>query len=188
MSPLVFTTNASSVDDGAQISYPVQADRGLPGQIATSAPTTILTGANETGSRLLYGVPLATNGSGLLPNSVTTRTTAGAILGISARTAAFERGGPDSSPAYADGIPDGRAVNILTRGPIYLDAWEAIAIGANLRYFKSGTNIGRWGVTASAGNSLLLAAGGWAIRKAAAAGGVVMVEINTPAALTFTAD
>jgi len=193
MSPLVFTTNASSIDDGAQISYPAQADRGLPGQIATSAPTTILTGANETGSRLLYGVPLAVNGSGQLPNSVTTRTTAGAILGISARTAAFERTGPDSSPAYADGIPDGRAVNILTRGVIYLDAWEAIAIGTNpaapiLRYFKSGTNIGRWGVTASAGNSLLLAAGGWAIRKAAAAGGVVMVEINTPAALTFTAD
>lgn len=185
MAPLVFTTTASTVDDGAQIAYPALADRGIPGQIATIGPSSILTGANETGSRLNFGAPLALNGSGLLPNSVRLPTGAGAILGIAARTQTTERDGP---PNYADGIPDGRAVNILTRGIIYLDVWETVAIGAALRWFRTGTNAGRWGTTASAGNSLNLAAGGWIIRKAGNASTVLMLEINTPAQLSFTAD
>lgn len=182
---LTFTTTASTTDDGAQIAYAMIGDRGFPGQIATIGPSTILTGANETGARIAYGVPLGLNGSGVLPNSASVRTTAGALLGISVRTQVSMRDGPTS---YADGIPDGAAINILTQGLIFLEVYEALAIGDALRYFKSGTNIGKWGKTASTGNSLALAAGGWVIRKAAAAGGVAVVEINTPAQLTVTAD
>lgn len=182
---LTVTPTASVIDDGAQIAYAMAGDRGLPGQIATIGDSTILTGANETGARIGFGVPLGANGSGVLPNSANVRTTAGALLGISVRTQTTMRDGPTG---YADGIPDGGAINILTQGFIYLEVWEILAIGDGLRYFKSGTNIGKWGKTASAGNSLALAAGGWVIRKGAAAGGVAVVEINTPAQLTVTAD
>jgi hypothetical protein len=183
---LIVTPNASSVDDGAQIAYPLAADRGLPGQIADLTEATIRAGHNETAARIPFGIPVRLNGSGLLNNSCTPLTAAGAILGLTARTAVAERDGP--SGAYADGIPIGAAVNILTRGPIYLEVIEAVALTDSLRYFKSGTNAGKWGKTASAGNSLLLTAGNWAIRKAGAVGTVLLLEINTPAALSFTAD
>lgn len=182
---LIITPTASVVDDGAQIAYAMAGDRGLPGQIGAIGPSSILTGANETGARIPFGVPLGLNGGGVLNNSANVRTTAGAVLGISVRTQTVERDGPTG---YADGIPDGRAVNILTRGFIYLECWEALAIGDALRYFKSGANLGKWGKSASVGNSLNFAAGGWVIRKGAVAGGVALVEINTPAQLTVTAD
>jgi len=183
---LTVTTTASTVDDGAQIAYSMTADRGVSGQIATESPSTVLSGANETGARIAFGIPVAANSSGVLNNSCKPLTAAGAILGLSARTATTERDGPSNS--YADGIPDGRAVNILTRGFIYLEVIEAVAPGDTLRYFKSGTNAGKWGKTSSAGNSLALAAGGWAIRKSGAVGTVLQLEINTPAQLSFTAD
>lgn len=183
--PIIVTPTASNVDDGAQIAYQATADRGIPGQIATIGPAAILSGANETGARIPFGVPLAVNGSGVLPNSAQVRTTAGALLGISVRTQTVERDGP---PNYADGIPDGRAVNILTQGFIYLECWETVLPTDALRYFKSGVNAGKWGKTASVGNSLNLAAGGWAIRKGGSASQLLVLEINTPANLTVTAD
>jgi len=183
---LIVTTTASSVDDGAQIAYPLIADRGLPGQIADLRDANITTGHNETAARIPFGIPVRLNSSGVLPNSCTPLTAAGSILGLTARTAVAERDGPSGS--YADGIPVGAAVNILTRGPIYLEVIEGVALTDSLRYFKSGANAGKWGKTASAGNSLLLTAGNWAIRKAGAVGTVLLLEINTPAALAFTAD
>lgn len=182
---LIFTNTASTVDDGAQISYPMGMDLGIPGQIATTGDTRILSGNNETGNRIAYGVPLGLNSSGVLPNSVQTRTTAGAVIGISARSHVFEKNGP---PGYEDGIPSGSAVNILTGGFIFLPVWEAVAIGDALRFFKSGANAGLWGKTASAGNSLLFPAGNWSIRKGAGAGQVIQVEFNFPAGVSVTAD
>jgi hypothetical protein len=182
---LVSTPTVSTVDDGAQISYPMTADLGIAGQIATTGDTRTLSGNNETAVRIAYGVPLGLNNSGLLPNSVQMRTTAGAVIGISARSHVYERGGP---PGYEDGIPPGSAVNILTAGFIYLPVWEDVAITDALRFFKSGVNAGLWGKTASAGNSLLLPAGNWSIRKGAAAKSVVQVEFNFPAGISLTAD
>jgi hypothetical protein len=183
---LIVTPTASVVDDGAQIAYPLTMDRGNPGQIADLRDATIATGHNETAARIPFGIPVRLNGSGLLNNSCIPLTAAGSILGLTARTAVAERDGP--SGAYADGIPIGAAVNILTRGPLYLEVIETVALTDSLRYFKSGPNAGKWGKTASAGNSLLLTAGNWAIRKAGAVGTVLLLEINTPAALSFTAD
>jgi hypothetical protein len=182
---IVSTPSASTIDDGAQISYPMTPDLGIAGQIATIGNTRILSGSNETSSRIAYGVPLGINSSGLLPNSVQTRTTAGALIGISARSHVFEKGGP---PTYEDGIPPGSAVNILTAGTIYLQVWEAVAATDALRFFKSGANAGFWGKTASAGNSLLFPAGNWAIRKGGSAGQVIQVEFNFPAGVSLTAD
>ena len=183
---LIVSPTASTVDDGAQVAYPLTMDRGNPGQIADLREATITTGHNETAARIPFGIPVRLNGSGVLNNSCTPLTAAGSILGLTARTAVQERDAPSTN--YADGIPIGAAVNILTRGPIYLEVIEAVALTDSLRYYKSGANAGKWGKTASAGNSLLLSAGNWAIRKAGAAGLVLLLEINTPAALAFTAD
>jgi hypothetical protein len=95
---------------------------------------------------------------------------------------------PATAPTYTEGVPDLKAVNILTQGTMYLQVMEAVAPGDTLRFHKSGTNAGKWGKTASAGHTLALAAGGWVIRKAGAAGLVLALEINTPAQLSFTAD
>lgn len=186
-----FTPTTVTSGEGAQFDYPLNLDRGIPGQIADLSPVHIITGANETGAYLAYGVPVAANGSGVLNNSCKLAAAAGAILGITARTAVHEKSGipaPGTAPSYTEGVPDLGAVNILTQGTIYLEVMEAVAPGDTLRFHKSGTNAGKWGKTASAGHTLALAAGGWKIRKAGAVGLVLAVEINTPAELTFTAD
>jgi hypothetical protein len=186
-----FTPTAITSGEGAQFDYPLQLDRGLVGQVADLSMSRVITGANETGSLLAFGVPVARNSSGVLTNSCQLATAAGAILGITVRSAVHEKVGipaPGAAASYSEGIPDLKAVNILTRGTILLEVMEAVAPGDALRFHKSGTNAGKWGKTASSGNTLALAAGGWVIRKAGAAGLLLALEINTPAQLTFTAD
>ena len=134
------------------------------------------------------GVPLVRNGSGVLPNSAQVASGAGALLGISVLTDVHELGSRDAATPYQAGIRPDHAVNILKEGAIYIEVFEAVAPGDALRYFKSGANAGKWGKTASAGNSLALAAGAWEIERGAAAGGLLVLRVNAPAALTFTAD
>lgn len=186
-----FTPTAVTSGEGAQYDYPLQLNIGIPGQIADLGNLRVITGANETGSLLAYGVPVVTNSSGLLANSCRLASGAGAILGITARSSTQEKQNIPaigSAPSYSEGIPNLKAVNILTQGTIYLEVMEAVALGDTLRFHKSGANTGKWGKTASAGNTLALAAGGWVIRRAGAVGLVLELEINTPAQLTFTAD
>jgi hypothetical protein len=186
-----FTPTAISSGEGAQLDYPMNKDRGLPGQIADISFSRLITGANETGGFIAYGVPVVANGSGLLANSCQLATAAGAILGVTARSAVHEKTGIPAfatPPSYSEGIPTGKSVNILTQGTLYLELMEAVVPGDTLRFHKSGTNAGKWGKTASAGHTLALAAGGWVIRKSGAVGLVLALEINTPAQLSFTAD
>lgn len=186
-----FTPTAVSSGEGAQLSYPMQIDRGIPGQISDLSTLRVITGANETGALIAYGVPVIVNSSGVLANSCKLANVAGAILGITARTAVHEKTGIPaigSAPSYSEGIPDLKAVNILTQGTIYLEVMENVAPGDALRFHKSGANAGKWGKTASNGHTLALAAGGWVIRKSGTSSRVLALEINTPAQLTFTAD
>lgn len=186
-----FTPTPVTSGEGAQLDYNLQLDRGLPGQIADLAMSRVITGANETGSMIAFGVPVNANSAGVLANSCKLATVAGAILGITVRSAVHEKVGipaPGVAPSYTEGVPDLKAVNILTAGSIYLQVMEAVAPGDTLRFHKSGTHAGKWGKTASAGNTLALAAGGWVIRKSGSANQVLALEINTPAQLSFTAD
>lgn len=189
-----FTPTAVTSGEGVQYNYPMQMDLGLPGQIADLAIARVITGNNETGLPIPYGIPVVANSSGVLNNSCKPATGAGAALGITARSAVHEKlilpmvgEGPDPADSV-DGIPPLKEVNLITQGTVYLLVMEAVAPGDTLRFHKSGSNAGKWGKTASNGNTLALVAGNWAIRKGAAAGQVVALELNTPAALTFTAD
>lgn len=186
-----FTATPITSGEGAQLDYNLQLDRGLPGQIADLSLSRTITGANETGSMLAFGVPVVANSAGVLANSCKLATTAGAILGITVRTSVHEKVGipaPGVAPSYTEGVPDLKAVNILTQGTIYLQVMEAVAPGDTLRFHKSGTHAGKWGKTASAGNTLALAAGNWVIRKSGSANQVLSLEVNSPAQLSFTAD
>jgi hypothetical protein len=187
-----FTTTAVSSGEGVQYDYPQVMARGVRGQIASGMDTTVISGSNETAGYVAYGIPVVANSGGVLPNSFRGATTAGAILGILARSHVNEKDGrpmPTVAPTvYTDGVPPLKAGNILTKGQIYLEVMEAVAPGDTLRYHKSGANSGKWGKTASAGNTLALAAGNWVIRKSGDAQTVMVLELNTPGALTFTAD
>jgi hypothetical protein len=183
-----FTPTVGNTIDGAQNSYPMGMDRGNPGQIADNSIVRAISGANETAARIGFGIPVIINGSGVLPNSMTPAITTGVILGITMRSEVHEKAGWDATVPYAEGIPVNQEGGILTQGSIMLPVWETVAVGAALRYFKSGANAGRWGTTASAGNSLNLAAGGWVIRRAGNASTLLVLEINTPGQLSFTAD
>lgn len=168
--------------------YPMQMAIGRVGELVDLSNTTIVSGNNETTARIPFGVPLVRNGSGVLPNSAQVATAAGAILGLSVFTDVHEVAHRQAAVPYQEGVLPNMAMNILKVGAIYLEVFEAVAPGNALRYFKSGSNAGKWGKTASAGNSLNLAAGNWEIERGAAAGGLLVVRFNAPAALTFTAD
>jgi hypothetical protein len=181
-----YTTNAASdTTQGVQSDYPLDMDRGIPGQLADLSDTHVISGSNETANRIAYGVPLVRNNSGVLPNSAQPATAASTLLGLHVRTHTQEFSPP---PNYSQGVPPGQAINILKRGAIYLEVVEAVAPGDALRYYKSGPNAGKWGKTASAGNSLLLTAGNWEIQKAGKVGQVLKVYFNCPANVAVTAD
>lgn len=183
-----FDTVAGDGIQGVQSSYPLLLDAGVVGQVADMSEVDAIGGMNETASWIPYGIPLVRNGSGVAPNSCQPITAAGSLLGFSLRTNVRELGSRDANPAYRDGVPPKAQVNILKKGTILIEVFEAVAPGDALRYFKSGTNAGKFGKTASAGNSLLFTAGSWEIRKGAAAGGLLRLHIDTPAAIALTAD
>lgn len=183
-----FTNNPGTVDAGVGRDYPMQMAIGRVGELADISGSLIISGNNETTNRIPFGVPLVRNTSGVLPNSAQVASAAGALMGLSVLTDTNELAHHQAAVPYLGGVPSGKAINILKEGAIYIEVWEAIAPGNALRYFKSGTNAGKWGKTASAGNSLNLSAGAWEIEKGAAAGGLAVLRINTPAALVFTAD
>jgi hypothetical protein len=183
-----FTNNAGTVFAGVGRDYPMQMGIGRIGELADISNSTIISGNNETAARILFGIPLIRNGSGVLPNSVTPAVAASTIFGFSVLTDVHEVSHREAATPYQEGIAPNDAVNVLKVGAIYLDCWESLAPGNALRYFKSGVNAGRWGKTASTGNSLNFSAGGWEIERPAAAGGLAIVRFNTPAALVVTAD
>jgi hypothetical protein len=183
-----FTNNPGTVFAGVGRDYSMQMGIGRIGELADISSSTTISGNNETAARILFGIPVIRNGSGVLPNSCTPAVAASTILGITYLTDVHEVSHRDAATPNQEGIKPGGAVNILKVGAIYLDCCESLAPGNSLRYFKSGTNAGRWGKTASAGNSLLFSAGGWEIERPAAAGGLAIVRFNTPAALVVTAD
>jgi hypothetical protein len=168
--------------------YDMQMAIGRIGDLADISDCLIITGNNETTGRIPFGVPLVRNGSGVLPNSVSVASAAGALFGISVRTDATEASHRQASTPYAEGVEPLDVLNVLKQGAVFLETYQTVNATSSLRYYKSGTNAGKWGTTVSAGNSLLLAAGNWEIERAVTGAGLLVVRFNTPAALTFTAD
>jgi hypothetical protein len=187
------TPNVVTSGAAGQIDYPMEKGIGLPGLLADLSGHDALSGSNETGATIRYGVPVVRNGGGVLPNSFVMATAAGALLGLLMRTNTHEKEGRpaiNEVANYIEGVPDLKEGNVLIRGRIYIECMEAVAIGnPTLRFHKSGANAGKWGVAASAGNTLLLpATGAWTIRKAGSATQLAILEINTPANIVVTAD
>jgi hypothetical protein len=183
-----FTNNAGSVFAGVGRDYPMQMAIGRIGELADISNSLIISGSNETAGLIPFGVPLARNGSGVLPNSVQVASAAGAILGLSVLTDVHEVSHRQAATPYAEGLNPREAVNILKQGAIFIETYQAVTVSNPLRYFKSGPNAGKWGTTVSAGNSLLLTAGAWEIERGVTGAGLLVLRVNAPGALTFTAD
>jgi hypothetical protein len=187
-----FTPSTVTSGAAAQIDYPMIKGIGLPGLLADISQSRILSGSNETNAIIPYGIPVKRNAGGTLPNSFEPITGAGAMLGLLVRTNTHEKVGypaVNELPDYEEGVPPLKEGNVMTQGAIYIACMEAVpADSAALRFHKSGAFAGQWGVTAEAGETIALAAGGWVIRKAGSASQLAILEINTPAALSFTAD
>lgn len=184
-----YTNNAGSgPQTGVGREYPMQMNIGRIGELADISHSLTISGNNETNALIPFGVPLVRNGSGVLPNSVQVASTTGAILGLSVLTDVHEVSHRQAATPYAEGIQPLDAVNILKVGAIYIETYQAVTAANPLRYFKSGPNAGKWGTTVSNGNSLLLAAGNWEIERPVAAAGLLVLRINAPGALSFTAD
>jgi hypothetical protein len=186
--PQTYTNNPASLFQGVGRDYAMNVPVGRIGECADISTSLIVSGNNETTGRIPFGVPLARNGSGVLPNSVSVAAAAGAILGLSVLTDVHEISHRLAAVPYQEGIEPGDAVNILKQGAIYLDVFQAVTTANPLRYYRTGVNAGRWGTASSAGVSLLLTAGNWEIERGAGAGGLLTLRINAPGALTFTAD
>lgn len=186
--PQTYTNNPASLFQGVGRDYPMQMGVGRIGELADISGSLIISGNNETGARIPFGVPLARNGSGVLPNSVQVAASAGAILGLSVLTDVHEVSHRQAAVPYQEGVEPNDAVNILKQGAIYLDCFQAVTTANPLRYYRTGVNAGRWGTAVSAGVSLLLSAGNWEIERGAGANGLLILRVNAPGALTFTAD
>jgi hypothetical protein len=187
ITPNVVTTGAAG-----QMDYPMEKGIGLPGLLADASGTRIISGSNETGNVIKYGIPVITNAGGTLPNSFTPAVGASTLLGLLIRTNTHEKEGRppiNGLASLVDGVPDLKEGNILLQGRLYIECMENVAAGnPALRYHKSGANAGKWGVASSAGNTLALAVGGWTVRRAGTSSSLAILEINTPANLTVTAD
>lgn len=183
-----FTNNIGTVDAGVGRDYSMQMAIGRIGELFDISDSLIISGNNETNARIPFGVPLVRNSSGVLPNSAQVASAAGNLLGLSVMTDTNELTHRQEPVPYLGGNPAGKSISILKKGAIYIEVWEALSPGNALRYYKSGPNAGKWGKTASAGNGLQLSPGAWEIERAALAGGLAVLRINTPAALVFTAD
>lgn len=186
--PQTYTNNAGTGFQGVGRDYPMQLAPGRIGELADISRSLIIAGNNETTGRIGFGLPLARNGSGVLPNSVAIASAAGAILGLSVLTDVNEISHRQAAVPYAEGVEPNDAVNILKQGAIYLDVFQAVVPGNPLRYYRTGANAGRWGTAASVGVSLALTAGNWEIERGAGANGLLVLRVNAPGALTFTAD
>lgn len=187
------TPNPVTTGPAGQMDYPMEAGVGLPGLLADLSGHNSISGSNETGSAIPYGVPVVLNSGGTLDNSFAMATAAGALLGFLLRSDTHEKDGRpaiNALPNYIEGVPDLKDGNILVRGRIYIQCMEAVSRGnPTLRFHKSGAHIGKFGTVASAGNTLALpVAAGWTIRRAGNATQLAILEINTPANIVVTAD
>jgi hypothetical protein len=187
------TPNVVTSGAAGQIDYPMEKGIGLPGLLADLSLHSIISGSNETGLTIAYGVPVVRNNGGVLPNSFVMATAAGAMLGLLVRTNTHEKEGRpaiNEIANYEEGVPDLKEGNVLTQGRIYIQCMESVGVGnPTLRFHKSGANAGKWGTAASAGNTIALpTTAGWTIRKAGSATQLAILEINTPANIVLTAD
>lgn len=202
-----FTPTTVSSPSGVQGTYPQLLVKGHEGMVADLQAYVSRSYRNQSGAAIPFGslvmtdnnptsndvfaVELATAATGIVGLAISTLT----MEGVSGSAAYVPNPTPISSAASGSrvGYPDLQTLNVLSKGVVWVHSAHAIALGDAVRFFRadySGTTagafIGRFGKTAVA-NKTVLMAGGARWLSETAANGLALLELDIPG-ITFTAD
>jgi hypothetical protein len=197
-----FTPTTVASPSGVQGSYPLTMEAGLEGGLADLQAYVSRSYFNQTGAAIAFGAPVQLDPTGGRdPLAARMAITVTNVLGITTHSNTFE-GAQGSvytrtpSPILADGrmgYPDKQALNVVSKGVLWVYSCEAVAIGDAVRFFAvthdptlAGAHVGRWGKTAVANKSVAVSGGARWLSKTSAAG-LALLEIDLPGA-TFTLD
>lgn len=171
---------------GVQGSYPQNLTRGHEGMLGDLQAYVSRSYMNETGAVIPFGHAVLANASGVADQSakLPAGASASGVIGIALDSNTFK------AEATADGrkgYPGSQAMNIASKGVVYVFSKDAIAVGDAVRLYhtdgvsasSTGAYAGRFGKTAAAGKTFEVTAGArWL--SSCAAGGIALLEIDIP--------
>lgn len=205
---VTFTNTIVTNPDGVQGDYPLELVVGHEGMLADLQAYVSRSYRNQTGACIPFGRLLQIDNTPTTNDVYAVELAAGAtnIVGISIDSLTFEAV-EDKNSAYTGnptwiredaegekhvGYPDKQTLNVMSKGVIWVYTVEAVALGDDVRAFisdqsgtTSGADQGRFGSTASAGNTVLIGGARWLSETTEA--GLALLELDIPAS-TFTAD
>ena len=205
---VTFTATTVTDPDGVQGDYPQELVVGHEGMLADLQAYVSRSYRNQSGGAIPFGRLVQTDNdptsndvyAAELADDVTN------IIGITIDSLTFEAveaknthyiGQPTWIREDADGgkhvgYPDKQTMNVMSKGVIWVYTTEAVALGDDVRFFKTdysgttdGADQGRFCKTAVASNTVKITAARWLSETSEA--GIAMLELDIPAA-TFTAD
>jgi hypothetical protein len=205
---VTFTNTIVSDPDGVQGNYPQELVVGHEGMLADLQAYVSRSYRNQTGACIPFGRLLQTDNDPTTNDVYAVELAAGAdnIVGISIDSLTFEAvekknshytGIPtwlreDAEGESHVGYPDKQTLNVMSKGVIWVYTVEAVSLGDDVRAFiadysatTSGADIGRFGSSAVASNTVLISGARWLSETTEA--GIAMLELDIPAS-TFTAD
>ena len=201
-----FTPTVVSNPAGAQGSYPLELTVGHEGMIADLQAYVSRSYYNQSGVAIPFGSLVATDNDpvGNDPFAVLLAPSGTGVVGLAIDSLTFEGVGGSSSytpnptniigdGSLRVGYPNGQALNVVSKGVVWVYSTAAIALGDAVRFFGvdhsatvTGAYVGRFTKTAVAGKTFAMTGGVRWLSETSAAG-LVLLEIDIPG-ITFTAD
>ena len=205
---VTFTNTIVTNPKGVQGDYPLKMIPGHEGMLADLQAYVSRSYYNQSGGAIPFGRLLQLDTNPATNDVYACELAAGAtnVIGISIDCFTFEAaerrntayiGNPtwlreDAEGEEHVGYPEEQALNVMSKGVIWVYTVEAISMGDDVRAFiadysatTSGADQGRFGTTAVAGNTVLIGGARWLSETTEA--GLALLELDIPAS-TFTAD
>ena len=205
---VTFTNTIVTSPEGVQGDYPLVTVKGHEGMLADLQAYVSRSYFNQTGAAIPFGRLLQIDSTPSTNDVYASELAAGVtnIIGISIDSFTFEAaeaknssytGNPtwirtDAEGGEHVGYPDTQILNVMSKGVIWVYAVEAVSLGDDVRAFisdqsagTSGADQGRFGSSASGGNTVLIGGARWLSETTEA--GLALLELDIPAS-TFTAD
>lgn len=200
---VTFTPTTVTNPLGAQGSYPLVQVKGHEGMIADMQAYVCRPYRNQSGAAVPFGVLVATDNSPTTNDALAIEIAAGITLiqGLTVSSQVLEGVSlgqsytPVPTPVYSDGrlgYPDKETVNVVSKGVVWVQSVDAIAIGDAVRFYKvdytattTGAFIGRFGKTAVATKTIAVTGARWLSETTA--NGLALLEIDIPG-MSYAAD
>ena len=205
---VTFTNTIVTNPKGVQGDYPLKMIPGHEGMLADLQAYVSRSYYNQSGGAIPFGRLLQLDTNPATNDVYACELAAGAtnVIGISIDCFTFEAaerrntayiGNPtwlreDAEGEEHVGYPEEQALNVMSKGVIWVYTVEAISMGDDVRAFIAdysattpGADQGRFGTTAVAGSTVLIGGARWLSETTEA--GLALLELDIPAS-TFTAD